>query len=98
MNTKKRVGPRILTWGTPDKTGFSFGTNPSRTTCMDVDKESQQTPQIADHQLHMLSVYKEVSSAIHDQRLLRCQRRKGEYRAPEKGAQPTILIICNIKY
>ena len=65
---------------------------------MDVDKESKKTPQIADHQFHMLSVYKEVPSAIHDQRLLRCQRREGEYCAPEKGAQPTLLIICNINY
>ncbi|KAK2711160.1 hypothetical protein QYM36_012365 [Artemia franciscana] len=48
---------------------------------MIVDEESQQAPQIVNCQFHTLFVYKEVPCAIHDQRLLRCQRRD-EYRAP----------------
>ena len=60
---------------------------------MIVDDESQQAPQIVDHQFHRLSVYKEVTCAIHKERLLRCQRTEGEYRAPEKGAQPNLDTV-----
>ena len=60
---------------------------------MIVDEENQQAPQIVDHQFHRLSAYKEVPCAIHDQMLLRCQRRESEYRAPEIGAQPTLGTV-----
>jgi len=60
---------------------------------MIVDEESQQAPQLVDHQFHRLSVYREVPCAIHNERLLRCQRRKGEYRPPEKGAHPNIVTV-----
>ena len=35
MNTKKTVGPRMLSWGTPDKTGSCFDIKPSRKTYND---------------------------------------------------------------
>ena len=35
MNTKKRVCPRTLPWGTPDKTRCYFNMKPSRTACND---------------------------------------------------------------
>ena len=57
---------------------------------MSIDDQSQQASQIVDHQLHRLSVYKEVLCAIHDQRLLQCQRIEGKHHAPEKGAQSTL--------